>query len=226
MRTPRTCLGLGVALALLTLSACAPGPNEMVDTGPDPAGFWLGQGHPGLRIDQCAQPRALGQRQRLFRENDFGRPGVSQLGVHAVLTQQPVLAVLTLLRGALLKAVDHGVRVICPGDIVLAQRSWQAFSTTDQGDHHLVGPWRNGELDSHCGNKIGHRESRVRPKLQHAEGFKIAEHQPLVLVTAQGDQSWPRARRLAQSRHRFEVLHVGRLDEPGAATHGKADRSA
>ena len=29
-------------LALLTLSACAAGPNTMVDTGPDPAGFWLG----------------------------------------------------------------------------------------------------------------------------------------------------------------------------------------
>jgi hypothetical protein len=44
MRT-RTCLWLGVVLALLTLSACAAGPNEMVDTGPDPAGFWLGLWH-------------------------------------------------------------------------------------------------------------------------------------------------------------------------------------
>jgi hypothetical protein len=42
MQTSRTCLGLGVVLALLTLSACAAGPNAMVDTGPDPAGFWLG----------------------------------------------------------------------------------------------------------------------------------------------------------------------------------------
>jgi hypothetical protein len=42
VRTSRICLGLGMALALLALSACAAGPNEMVDTGPDPAGFWLG----------------------------------------------------------------------------------------------------------------------------------------------------------------------------------------
>jgi hypothetical protein len=40
-RTSRICLGLGI-LALLTLTACAAGPNAMVDTGPDPAGFWLG----------------------------------------------------------------------------------------------------------------------------------------------------------------------------------------
>jgi hypothetical protein len=26
----------------LVLAACAAGPNELVDTGPDPAGFWLG----------------------------------------------------------------------------------------------------------------------------------------------------------------------------------------
>ena len=26
----------------LLLAACAAGPNELVDTGPDPAGFWLG----------------------------------------------------------------------------------------------------------------------------------------------------------------------------------------
>jgi hypothetical protein len=42
VRTPHPCLGLGVVLALLTLSACADGPNAMVDTGPAPAGFWLG----------------------------------------------------------------------------------------------------------------------------------------------------------------------------------------
>jgi len=42
MRTTRMYLGLGLVLALLTLSACAAGPNEMVDTGPDPAGFWPG----------------------------------------------------------------------------------------------------------------------------------------------------------------------------------------
>ena len=28
--------------AALLLAACAAGPNELVDTGPDPAGFWLG----------------------------------------------------------------------------------------------------------------------------------------------------------------------------------------
>jgi hypothetical protein len=31
-----------VGLAVLLLSACAPGPNPAVDAGPDPAGFWLG----------------------------------------------------------------------------------------------------------------------------------------------------------------------------------------
>ena len=41
MRQPRTYLGLGMILALM-LSACAAGPNELVDTGSDPAGFWLG----------------------------------------------------------------------------------------------------------------------------------------------------------------------------------------
>lgn len=29
-------------LGLLALSACAAGPNPALDTGPDPAGFWLG----------------------------------------------------------------------------------------------------------------------------------------------------------------------------------------
>jgi hypothetical protein len=42
MRGTHTYLGLGTVLALLTLSACAAGPNAMVDSGPDPAGFWLG----------------------------------------------------------------------------------------------------------------------------------------------------------------------------------------
>jgi hypothetical protein len=42
MRRTRTYLGLGMIVALLMLSACAAGPNELVDTGPDPAGFWLG----------------------------------------------------------------------------------------------------------------------------------------------------------------------------------------
>jgi hypothetical protein len=42
MRRPRAYLVLCTLLLLLTLSACAAGPNGMVDTGPDPAGFWLG----------------------------------------------------------------------------------------------------------------------------------------------------------------------------------------
>ena len=42
MRRARRYFVLVVVLAVLMLSACAAGPNEMVDTGPDPAGFWLG----------------------------------------------------------------------------------------------------------------------------------------------------------------------------------------
>ncbi len=42
MHKTRTWVLLVVVLAVLVLSACAAGPNEMVDTGPDPAGFWLG----------------------------------------------------------------------------------------------------------------------------------------------------------------------------------------
>ena len=50
MRKARTCVLLVVVLAVLMLSACAAGPNEMVDTGPDPAGFWLGLGQgPSVR---------------------------------------------------------------------------------------------------------------------------------------------------------------------------------
>jgi hypothetical protein len=41
LRKTLTYIGLGAVLALL-MSACAAGPNEMVDTGQDPAGFWLG----------------------------------------------------------------------------------------------------------------------------------------------------------------------------------------
>ena len=36
---------LTVGLALLVLSGCAAGPNELVDSGRDPAGFWLGLWH-------------------------------------------------------------------------------------------------------------------------------------------------------------------------------------
>ena len=35
-------LGAMAALAMLVLSACAAGPNPVLDSGPDPAGFWLG----------------------------------------------------------------------------------------------------------------------------------------------------------------------------------------
>lgn len=35
-------LGAVAAVAVLLLSACAAGPNPALDTGPDPAGFWLG----------------------------------------------------------------------------------------------------------------------------------------------------------------------------------------
>ncbi len=34
-----------VALSAVALSACAAGPNPALDTGPDPAGFWLGLWH-------------------------------------------------------------------------------------------------------------------------------------------------------------------------------------
>jgi hypothetical protein len=42
MRKARTFVVLVVVMAVPVLSACAAGPNQMVDTGPDPAGFWLG----------------------------------------------------------------------------------------------------------------------------------------------------------------------------------------
>jgi hypothetical protein len=42
MRKARRYFVLVVVLAVLMLSACTAGTNEMVDTGPDPAGFWLG----------------------------------------------------------------------------------------------------------------------------------------------------------------------------------------
>jgi hypothetical protein len=42
MRKARRYFVLVIALAVLMLSACAVGPNEMVDTGTDPAGFWQG----------------------------------------------------------------------------------------------------------------------------------------------------------------------------------------
>src|SRR5829696_10382712 len=42
MRKARTFVVLVMVMAVPVLSACAAGPNQMVDTGPDPAGFWLG----------------------------------------------------------------------------------------------------------------------------------------------------------------------------------------
>lgn len=39
---PRVGLGVVAVLGLLALSACAAGPNPALDTGTDPAGFWLG----------------------------------------------------------------------------------------------------------------------------------------------------------------------------------------
>ena len=42
MSGTRTTKAVLVVTALLVLSACAAGPNPAVDTGPDPAGFWLG----------------------------------------------------------------------------------------------------------------------------------------------------------------------------------------
>ena len=46
MRGTHTYLGLGTVLAVLTLSACAAGPNAMVDTGQDPpaSGWACGKG--------------------------------------------------------------------------------------------------------------------------------------------------------------------------------------
>ena len=41
LRRSATTVALAVG-CLVLLSACAAGPNPEVDTGPDPAGFWLG----------------------------------------------------------------------------------------------------------------------------------------------------------------------------------------
>jgi hypothetical protein len=38
----RTALIAGAVVVLLALAGCAAGPNPALDTGPDPAGFWLG----------------------------------------------------------------------------------------------------------------------------------------------------------------------------------------
>lgn len=44
LRRTLTTVGLGLG-ALVLLAACAAGPNAALDTGPDPAGFWLGLWH-------------------------------------------------------------------------------------------------------------------------------------------------------------------------------------
>lgn len=41
----RALTGLALLIGVLALSACAAGPNPALDTGPDPAGFWLGLWH-------------------------------------------------------------------------------------------------------------------------------------------------------------------------------------
>jgi hypothetical protein len=41
----RAVTGLALVIGVLALSACAAGPNPALDTGPDPAGFWLGLWH-------------------------------------------------------------------------------------------------------------------------------------------------------------------------------------
>ena len=38
----RVAVVLLAVLGVLALSACAAGPNPALDTGPDPAGFWMG----------------------------------------------------------------------------------------------------------------------------------------------------------------------------------------
>jgi hypothetical protein len=38
----RAAVLLAAVLGVLVLSACAAGPNPALDTGPDPAGFWMG----------------------------------------------------------------------------------------------------------------------------------------------------------------------------------------
>ncbi|HYN30919.1 MAG TPA: hypothetical protein VES95_13780 [Dermatophilaceae bacterium] len=44
-RTRRWVQLVALAMVVLVLGACAAGPNPAVDTGPDPAGFWLGLWH-------------------------------------------------------------------------------------------------------------------------------------------------------------------------------------
>lgn len=44
-RPSRAVVVAAVVLVLLVLSGCAAGPNPELDTGPEPAGFWLGLWH-------------------------------------------------------------------------------------------------------------------------------------------------------------------------------------
>jgi hypothetical protein len=41
----RVVTALALVIGVLALGACAAGPNPALDTGPDPAGFWLGLWH-------------------------------------------------------------------------------------------------------------------------------------------------------------------------------------
>jgi len=41
----RALTGFAFVIGVLALSACAAGPNPALDTGPDPAGFWMGLWH-------------------------------------------------------------------------------------------------------------------------------------------------------------------------------------
>ena len=41
----RALTGAVLVIGVLALSACAAGPNPALDSGPDPAGFWLGLWH-------------------------------------------------------------------------------------------------------------------------------------------------------------------------------------
>lgn len=43
--TSRVVMVLAAVLGVLALSACAAGPNPALDTGTDPAGFWMGLWH-------------------------------------------------------------------------------------------------------------------------------------------------------------------------------------
>ena len=59
MRQPRTYLGLGVILALM-LSACAAGPNELVEVAHQLVGFAVGGERPAARPGSSASTSGSG----------------------------------------------------------------------------------------------------------------------------------------------------------------------